>query len=49
VTPLAKQSKKKQKEYYKSKRNTWNINPVTRKGKSPNEYKRRKEEMRGTE
>ena len=31
VTPLAKQSKKKRREYYSSKRSSWNgLSPVTR-------------------
>lgn len=31
VTPLAKQSKKKRREYYSSKRGSWNgLSPVTR-------------------
>ena len=47
MVPLEKQSKKAQREFYKSKRNSWNINPVTRKSKNSHEYKHRKEEMRG--
>lgn len=49
MIPLDKQSKKKRKEYFKSKRNKWHINPVTRKSKSPHDYKKKKEEMRGSE
>lgn len=46
--PLEKQSKKKRREYFKSRRKNWgNISPITRKSK--NDYKKRKEEMRGTE
>lgn len=46
--PLDKQSKKKHREYFKSRRKDWgNISPITRKSK--NDYKKRKEEMRGTE
>jgi hypothetical protein len=46
--PLDKQSKKKQREFFNSRRKDWGgISPVTRKSKS--DYKRRKEEMRGTE
>lgn len=49
MIPLDKQSKKKRKEYFKKKRNQWQINPVTRKSKSDKDYKRKKEEMRGIE
>ena len=46
--PLDKQSKKQQREFYKSRRKDWgDISPVTRKSK--NDYKKRKEEMRGME
>ena len=47
MIPLEKQSKKAQKEFYKSKRNMWDINPITRKSKGSHDYKKRKEEMRG--
>lgn len=49
MTPINKQSKKAQREFYKSKRNTWTINPITRKGKGSHEYKQAKERMRGME
>lgn len=46
--PLDKQSKKQQREFYKSRRKDWGgISPITRKSK--NDYKKRKEEMRGME
>ena len=40
--PFQKQSKKKQKEQNSSKRNTWTINPVTRKPDNPKAYNRNK-------
>ena len=40
--PLDKQSKKQQREFYKSRRKDWgDISPVTRKSK--NDYKKRKD------
>jgi len=45
--PLEKQSKRKQKEYYSSKRKDWNgINPVTRTTPNPRAYKRKKSGQR---
>ena len=41
--PYEKLSKKKQKEWNSSRRNTWgNLNPVTRKPENPKAYNRRK-------
>ncbi len=40
MIPLAKQSKKARKEYYKQKRNMWQTNPVTRVKESKKIYKR---------
>ena len=40
--PFEKLSKKKQKELNKSKRNAWEINPVTRREKNPKAYDRNK-------
>lgn len=39
--PLEKQSKKAQREYHKKQRNTWTINPATRK-ENKNKWKERK-------
>ena len=50
VTPIAKQSKSKQREYYTSKRGSWNgVSPVTRIVPSRRVYdrKRMKRETRG--
>ena len=50
VTPIAKQSKSKQREYYASKRGSWNgVSPVTRIVPSGKVYdrKRMKRETRG--
>ena len=50
VTPIAKQSKSKQREYYASKRGSWNgVSPVTRIVPSRRVYdrKRMKREARG--
>lgn len=39
--PLAKMSKKAQREYFKRKRKDWNgLNPVTRTAQAPKGYKR---------
>ena len=40
--PLSKQSKKKQKQYHSTNRNTWIINPVSKKPANPKAYKRDK-------
>ena len=41
--PLEKQSKRKQKEYYASRRGSWGgVNPVTRTTPDPKVYKRNK-------
>ena len=50
VTPIAKQSKSKQREYYASKRGSWNgVSPVTRVVPSRRAYDRTrvKRETRG--
>lgn len=39
---LSKMTKKEKKEYYKKFRNTWKMNPVTRKPKNPKAYDRKK-------
>ena len=40
MIPLAKQTKKKQKEFYASKRSVWSLNPVTRTVESRKAYDR---------
>ncbi|MBQ7521457.1 MAG: hypothetical protein IJU14_01095 [Clostridia bacterium] len=40
MIPLAKQSKKARKEYYKKQRNMWTTNPVTKVKESKKIYKR---------
>lgn len=48
MIPLAKQSKKAQREFYKSQRKDWGgMSPVTRKTKGVHDYKRRKKELKG--
>lgn len=39
---LSKMTKKEKKEYYNQFRNTWQINPVTRKPPNPKAYNRKK-------
>ena len=44
LTPLKKQSKKKRREYYASRRGSWNgLSPVTRVAKSKKVYDRKRE------
>ena len=44
LTPLGKQSKKKRREYYASRRGSWNgLSPVTRVAKSKKVYDRKRE------
>ncbi|MCL1989251.1 MAG: hypothetical protein FWG64_14950 [Firmicutes bacterium] len=40
--PIEKQSKKCQKEHYKAARNSWDINPITRKKPNSKLYNRKK-------
>lgn len=41
--PIEKRSKKEQKAYYASQRNTWGeLNPVTRRSENPKAYNRQK-------
>ena len=41
--PIEKRSKKEQKAYYASKRNTWGeLSPVTRRSENPKAYNRQK-------
>lgn len=48
MIPLAKQSKKAQREFYKSRRKNWgDMSPVIRKTKGSHDYKSRKEELKG--
>jgi len=45
--PLEKQSKRKRKEYYASRRKTWGeLNPVTRSTPNPRAYNRKKSGQR---
>ena len=45
--PLEKQSKRKQREYFASRRGSWgNVNPVTRKPPNPKAYSRKKSGQR---
>ena len=44
--PYEKLSKRKQREYDKQQRTTWDINPVTRKPQNPKAYKRDKTPIR---
>lgn len=39
---LSKMTKKEKKEFYKKFRNTWQMNPVTRKPQNPKAYNRKK-------
>lgn len=45
--PLAKQSKRKQREYYTSQRKDWGgLNPITRTTPNPKAYNRKKARQR---
>lgn len=46
---LSKMTKKEKKEYYKQFRNTWQINPVTRRPPNPKAYNRKKSRSMKTE
>jgi len=46
--PIEKRSKKEQKAYHASKRNTWGpLNPVTRRSENPKAYNRQKSRKSG--